>query len=128
MERILVVDDSARMRRTVREIVEPEAYEVVAEAADGDEAVELFVALRPDLVLLDLLLPRRSGIETLRDMRRIDARAAVVVCAGLGQERLAAQALVIGALTSVSKPFHPRGLLAALRRVELKRLTPARPS
>ena len=69
MERILVVDDSALMRQAVREIVEPEEFDVVAEACDGVEAVEMFDALRPNFVLLDLLLPRKPGIEVLRAIR-----------------------------------------------------------
>lgn len=128
MQRILVVDDSARMRGGAREIVEPEGFEVVAEARDGDEALDLFEALRPDLVLLDLLMPRRSGLETVGPIRRIDPGTGLLVCAGLGQESLAVEALVRGADDFVYKPFHPERLLAMLRRVAPKRLVPARPS
>ena len=128
MDRILVVDDSTLMRRAIREIVEPEGFAVVAEARDGVEAVELFDALRPGLVLVDLLMPRRSGVETVAEIRRLDTEAGVLVAAGLGQEELAAAAVVEGADDFVRKPFHPRRLLRALERARPKQLIPARPS
>jgi two-component system chemotaxis response regulator CheY len=106
--------------------VEPEEFEVVGEARDGVEAVRQFEVLRPDLVLLDLVMPRRSGIEALKRIRRIDPGACVVVCAALGQEPLAVEAALAGAADSVVKPFHPHQLVSTLRRVLRKRLVPAR--
>jgi len=126
MERILVADDSALMRAAVREIVESEDFAVVGEAAHGREAVERFERLRPDVVLLDLVMPELSGVDALREIRRLDRNVPVVVCAGLGQEPLAAEAVLAGANDFVVKPFQPFGLLATLWRLRRKRPTPAR--
>jgi two-component system chemotaxis response regulator CheY len=125
MQRVLVVDDSALMRETIREIVEAEDFEVVGEARNGTEGLELFEMLRPDVVLLDLLLPQRSGLEVLEAIRRVDTDVAVVVCSGLGQESLTAEAVVSGANDFVVKPFHPFRLLTTLWKVGRKKLTRA---
>ncbi len=128
MERILVIDDSARMRETIRETVEAENFQVVGEVEDGREAIRRFEALRPDAVLLDLQLAQRPGLEVLRELRRLDGEVPVVVTAALGRQTLAAEAIVGGANDFVLKPFHPFRLLATLWRVQRKRLVPARPS
>ncbi|MDJ0852139.1 MAG: response regulator [Myxococcota bacterium] len=128
MERILVVDHSARMQEAIREILEPEGFRVVGEAGDGCEAIPQFEALRPDFVLLDLLIPGRPGLEVLQAIRSLDGEIPVVVSADLGRETLAAEAIVSGANDFVLKPFHPFRLLATLWRVQRKRLVPARPS
>ena len=116
MQRIMVADDSGLMRRIIREIVEPEDYRVVAEARDGREALRGFLLLRPDVVLLDLVMPRLSGIGALREIRRVDPGACVVMCSGFGQDSLAAEALTWGARDIVWKPFRPLELLEALQR------------
>jgi two-component system chemotaxis response regulator CheY len=77
-------------------------------------------------VLLDLLMPKCSGIDALRAIRAIDPTAYVVACSALGQERLVAEAIFAGARDATLKPFHPVRLETALRRVQCKRLTPAR--
>lgn len=125
MQRILIADDSDTMRETIREIIEAERFEIVGEARDGDEALALFEVLRPDFVLLDLLMPRRSGLEVLAEIRRVDSDVAVVVCSGLGQEKLAAEAVVNGANDFVVKPFHPFRLLATLWKIQRKKLVPS---
>ena len=122
-KRILIADDAAHQRKAVREILESEGFEVVGEAADGHEAVSLFESLRPDMVLLDLVMPEASGLTALREIRVRCEDTPVVVCSGFGQERLAAEAVVSGANDFVVKPFHPFRLLATVWRNQPKRLT-----
>jgi two-component system chemotaxis response regulator CheY len=124
-KRILIADDAEHQRRAVRDILEAEAFEVVGEATNGREAVELFDTLRPDMVLLDLVMPEACGLSALRAIRRRCSDTPVVVCSGLGQERLAAEAVVSGANDFVVKPFHPFRLLATIWRNQPKRLAPA---
>lgn len=128
--RILIADDAPHQRRLVRELLESEGFDVVGEAADGREAVRLFDSLRPDLVLLDLVMPNAGGLDALKEIRRRCGDTTVVVCSGLGQEQLAAEAVVNGAADFVVKPFHPFRLLATLWRCQRQRkaLAPARPS
>lgn len=124
MRRILVADDAAHVRELAREILEPEGFELV-EARDGEEAVALFDLSRPDLVLLDLLMPRRSALDVLGAIRACDDAVPVVVLCGLGQETLAADAVMSGANDCLTKPLQPIRLLTTLWRCQRKQLTPA---
>ena len=64
--RVLIADDASFMRQMIREIIEPEGYEVVGEATNGIEAVDQFMELRPDLVTMDIVMPKRSGIDAVK--------------------------------------------------------------
>ena len=115
--RVLVADDASFMREMIREIIEPEGFEVVGQASDGVEAVEAFERLRPDLVTMDIVMPRRSGIDAVQEIRALDPTARVVMCSALGQETLVMEALAAGAADFVVKPFRPESVLATLRKV-----------
>ncbi len=126
MMRILIADDTRCMREAIREIVEPDSFEIAAEACDGEEAVSLYREVRPELVLLDLVLPKLSGVDALRQIRLIDPSACVIACCSLGQEDLVASALEGGALDYVMKPFRPVELLEALEHVMSTYFKPTR--
>ena len=121
MARILVADDASFMRMMIREIVEEDGFEVVGEASDGIEAVEQYRILQPDLVTMDIVMPRRSGIDAVRGIVEIDPGACVVMCSALGQESLVREALAAGARDFIVKPFKPDAVLATLRKaLEIK--------
>jgi two-component system chemotaxis response regulator CheY len=117
MARILVADDASFMRQIIREILESDGHEIVAEASDGIQAVEEWKKHHPDLVTMDIVMPRRSGIDAVRAIAAIDATARVVMCSALGQETLVTEALQAGASDFIVKPFKPDAVLATLRRV-----------
>jgi len=117
MARILVADDASFMRQIIREILESEGHEIVAEASDGVQAVEAWKKHQPDLVTMDIVMPRRSGIDAVRAIIGIDASARVVMCSALGQETLVTEALQAGAADFIVKPFKPDAVLATLRNV-----------
>jgi len=117
MARILVADDASFMRQMIREIVEEEGHEVVAEASDGIEAIEQFKKHRPDVVTMDIVMPRRSGIDAVKGIIEVDAKACVVMCSALGQETLVQEALQAGARDFIVKPFKPDAVTATLRKV-----------
>ncbi|MEE9608950.1 MAG: response regulator [Myxococcota bacterium] len=117
MARIMVADDASFMRQMIREIVEGEGYEVVGEAADGDEAVETYKQVQPDLVMMDIVMPRRSGIDSVKAILKLDPKARVVMCSALGQETLVAEAMDAGALDFIVKPFKPESVLATVKKV-----------
>ena len=114
MARILVADDASFMRQMIREIIEAEGHEVVAEASDGVEAVELFKAHHPDLVTMDIVMPRRSGIDAVKNIRAIDGGATIVMCSALGQESLVTEAMEAGATDFIVKPFKPDAVVKTL--------------
>ena len=115
--RILVADDARFMRQLIREIIEPEGFEVVGEAADGRAVVEEFERLRPDVVTMDIVMPKRSGIDAVREILALDPTARVVMVSALGQEALVMEALQAGAVDYVVKPFKPDAVVATLRKV-----------
>ena len=115
--RILIADDASFMRQMIREILEPEGFEIVAEASDGVEAVEQYEAVKPEIVTMDIVMPRRSGIDAVRDILERDPHAKVVMCSALGQETLVQESLEAGALDFIVKPFQPDAVVETLRRL-----------
>ena len=112
--RVLIADDASFMRQMIREIIEPEGYEVVGEATNGIEAVELFKDLQPDLVTMDIVMPKRSGIDAVKAILEAHPTACVVMCSALGQETLVMEALQAGAKDFIVKPFKPDSVIATL--------------
>ena len=117
MASILVADDASFMRQMIREIVESEGHEVVGEASDGVEAVEQFRQLQPDVVTMDIVMPRKSGIDAVRSIIAIDPSACVVMCSALGQESLVNEALEAGARDFIVKPFKPESVIQTIAKV-----------
>jgi two-component system chemotaxis response regulator CheY len=114
--RVLVTDDARFMREMIREILESAGFEVVGEASTGEEAVEAFQTLQPDLVTMDIVMPGCSGIEAVRRILALDPDARVVMVSSLGQESLVMEALRAGAQDFVVKPFKPERVVAILRK------------
>jgi two-component system chemotaxis response regulator CheY len=117
MARILVADDASFMRQMIREIIESEGHEVIAEASDGVEAVEAYKEHQPDLVMMDIVMPRRSGIDAVKGLVQLDPSACVVMCSALGQESLVTEALQAGAKDFIVKPFKPELVASTIRKV-----------
>jgi two-component system chemotaxis response regulator CheY len=115
--RVLIADDASFMRQMIREIIEPEGYEVVGEATDGVEAVEQYEQLHPDLVTMDIVMPKRSGIDAVKGILEKTPDAQVVMCSALGQETLVMEALQAGAKDFIVKPFKPDNVLSTLAKV-----------
>lgn len=117
--RVLVAEDEALIRLDLAEMLREEGYEVVGEAGDGQEAVELAERLRPDLVIMDVKMPRRDGIDAAREIaaKRI---APVVVLTAFSQRDLVEQARDAGAMAYLVKPFSVTDLIPAIE-VALRR-------
>ena len=112
---VLVVDDEPTLRETLAEALEQDGLRVVT-AADGREALDVFRAESPDLVLLDLMLPQISGIEVCRIMRR-ESAVPIVMLTAKDSEIDKVVGLELGADDYVTKPFSPRELVARVRSV-----------
>jgi two-component system chemotaxis response regulator CheY len=119
--RTLVADDASFMREMIREILEPEGFEVVAEAGDGVEAVEMWKQHHPDIVTMDIVMPKKSGIEAVKSIVELDPGAKIVMCSALGQEALVMEALRAGAKDFIVKPFKPDVVVSTLRKILEKR-------
>ena len=117
MKRVLIADDASFMRQMIRDIIEPEGFEVVGEASDGIEVVDKFRKLHPDVVMMDIVMPKRSGIDAVKVIRADAPSARVVMCSALGQEALVTEAIQAGARDFIVKPFKPEAVLTTLRKV-----------
>jgi two-component system chemotaxis response regulator CheY len=114
MARVLVVDDAAFMRKMLGDTLTLGGHEIVGEAANGNEAVERFQALRPEITTLDITMPEKDGITALREILGIDPAARVVMCSALGQEAKVLESIRAGARDFVVKPFQPERVLDAI--------------
>ena len=119
--RVLIADDASFMRQMIREIIEPEGFEIVAEAADGVEAVDQYQTVQPDIVTMDIVMPKRSGIDAVKGILEVDPNACVVMCSALGQETLVMEALQAGAKDFIVKPFKPDSVLDTMNKLVEKR-------
>ena len=117
MPKILIVDDASLMRTIIKDVIVKRGFEIVGEAKDGYEAVEMFRMYSPDLVFLDITMPGLNGIEALRQIMEINPRAKVIMCSALGQKQLVAEAIQIGASDFIVKPFKADRVLEAIQRV-----------
>ena len=114
--RVLIVDDLAFMRDAIRDILEHNGFDVVAEAENGEVAIERYRQSQPDVVLLDITMPVMDGITTLAKIRRIDPRAIVVMCSALGQQEHIIRAIHLGARDFIVKPFRAERIVSAIRK------------
>lgn len=114
---VLVCDDAVFMRTMIGDILTQAGLEVVGEAESGAQAVEQYMALRPDLVTMDIIMPEMGGIEAVRAITDFDPQARVLMCSAMGQQSLVAEAIQAGAKDFVVKPFQPSRVLEAVQRV-----------
>lgn len=117
MERkVIVVDDAAFMRATLRDIFGRNGYRVVGEARNGVEALALYERERPDLVTMDIVMPEMGGIEAVRRIVEKDPGARIIMCSAMGQQSLVIEAIQAGARDFVIKPFQASRVLEAAAR------------
>lgn len=116
MSRILIVDDAAFMRMMLKNIVSSSGHEVVGEAVDGEEAVEKYRELRPDLVTLDITMPKMDGLAALKAIVGEDPSAVVVMCSAMGQQSMVIDAIQSGAKDFIVKPFQPERVNECLQK------------
>ena len=111
---VLLCDDALFMRTMLRGIVSQAGYEVVGEAENGRVAVELYRTTRPDIVVMDMVMPELSGVDAVRSIKQFDPEARIVMCSAMGQQALVADALAAGAKGFITKPFTASRVLEAL--------------
>ena len=113
---VLLVDDSEFMRNLLREIL-AEQFDIVGEAENGVEAIELYKEHRPDLVMMDIVMPIRDGIEATAKIKDFDGAANVIMCTSIGQEEKMKRAVKAGADGYITKPFQKPSVMDAINNV-----------
>lgn len=116
MNTVLVVDDAALMRDMIKAILSSGGYEIVGEASDGQEAYDKYKTLKPDITIMDIMMDRVDGIQSLEMIREYDPNAAVVICSAMDQEIYVMKALRLGAKEFIIKPFSRDDVLGAVLR------------
>lgn len=114
--RVLVVDDAAFMRMMVKDILSKNGYEVVGEAENGLKAVEKWQELKPDLTTMDITMPEMDGISAVKEIKKLDPTAKVIMCSAMGQQAMVVEAIQAGARDFIVKPFQPDRVLEAVRK------------
>jgi two-component system, chemotaxis family, chemotaxis protein CheY len=117
MGRILIVDDTLFMRTLLKNILFSGGHSIVGEAGDGDEAIEKYKELKPDLVTMDVVMPKMNGIEALKAIKSLDPNARVIMCTAVGQEQMVKLAIKSGARGYVVKPFQAPKVLEEIKNV-----------
>lgn len=116
MVRVLIVDDSKTSRKMLRSILEDAGMEIIGEAADGQEALKLFTALKPDVVTLDITMPVMDGINALKKIMAADRTARVVMVTAAGQKGNVVEALKLGAFEFVTKPYDAEMIIEVIKK------------
>ncbi len=114
MARIMVVDDAAFVRLTLKQILEQAGHRVVAEAEDGNQAFEMYREFRPDITILDITMPQCGGVEGLRKIRAFDPNAKCIMCSAMGQQAHVVEAMQAGAMDFIVKPFKPYRIIESV--------------
>ncbi|MGB9662310.1 MAG: response regulator [Moorellaceae bacterium] len=116
MAKVLVVDDAAFMRMMIKDILTKNGYEVVGEAGNGMQAVELYKELKPDVVTMDITMPEMDGITAVKAIKKLDPNARIIMCSAMGQQLMVTEAIKAGARDFIVKPFQADRVLQALQK------------
>ncbi len=115
-KKILIIDDAAFMRTMLKDILTKGGYEVVGEAESGTTAIDKFKELQPDLVTMDITMPEMDGISAVKEIKKVNPNAVIIMCSAMGQQAMVIDAIQAGAKDFVVKPFQPDRVLDAVKK------------
>lgn len=115
---VLIVDDAAFMRMMLKDILTKANYEVVGEASNGQEAIEKYQELKPNFVTMDITMPIKDGIQAIKEIKKIDPNAKIIVCSAMGQQAMVIESIQAGAKDFIVKPFQANRVIEALQKLE----------
>lgn len=113
---ILICDDAAFMRMMIKNILTKNGYTIAGEAENGAVAVDKYMETKPDLVMMDITMPEKNGIEALQEIRAKDPSANVIMCSAMGQQAMVIESIQAGARDFIVKPFLEDRILEAVRK------------
>ncbi|MHA1583894.1 MAG: response regulator [Promethearchaeota archaeon] len=114
---VLIVDDAEFMRNILKKILINNDFEIAGEAENGEIGITQYKTLKPDLVLMDLMMPVKSGLDSIKEIISFDKNAKIIVVSSLGQELLVLEAIEMGAKDFIVKPFKKEKLMTAIDKV-----------
>lgn len=113
-KRLLIVDDAMFMRMVIRDVAVEAGWVIVGEASNGEEALALYPKVNPDLVTLDLVMPKMGGLETLKAILEMNSNAKIVIVSALDQKETLMETIRAGAIDFIVKPFERERILGVL--------------
>lgn len=120
MAKVLIVDDALFMRKMLSDILKKEGFEICAEAENGKDAIDKYQQLRPDVVTMDIVMPKVDdidGIGAVKEIVKGDPKARIIMVSAMGQHSLVVEAIQAGAKDFVTKPFQPSRVVEAINRI-----------
>lgn len=117
MAKILIVDDSRTSRKMLRNILESNGHEIVDEAVNGQDGVQKFQALRPDVITLDITMPIVDGVEALKMIKALDSNSKVIMVTAAGQKNKMIDCIKAGANEFLTKPFDQQEILDVIAKM-----------
>ena len=121
MPKVLIVDDALFMRKVLSDMLRREGWEIAGEADNGQAAVDKFKELKPDIVTLDIVMPKvgeiDGGIAALKEIMKLDPKARVIMVSAMGQHALVVESIQSGAKDFIVKPFQHARVAQALKKV-----------
>ncbi|WP_333860618.1 response regulator [Clostridium sp.] len=117
MTKVLIVDDASFMRISLRTMLQSNDFEVVGEAGNGKTAISKYKQFNPDIVTLDITMPDMDGIEVLKEIKKFDREAKIVMITAMGQESMVKKSILNGAKSFIVKPFKEEQLIETLNKV-----------
>jgi two-component system chemotaxis response regulator CheY len=118
MRRVLIIDDSSYMRAIIKLTLKKAGLNIVGEAADGKQAIEMAMRLKPDLITLDNVLPDMFGIEILQILKKNELKSDIIVVSAVKTESIIKKVKKMGAADYISKPFEPQELIDAINNIK----------
>ncbi|MFC5712136.1 response regulator [Thalassorhabdus alkalitolerans] len=113
---VLIVDDASFMRMMIKDILVKNGFEIAGEAQNGEEAVERYKELSPDLVTMDITMPEKDGVAALKEIKAFDGNAKVIMCSAMGQQSMVIDAIQAGAKDFIVKPFQADRVIEAIKK------------
>jgi two-component system chemotaxis response regulator CheY len=118
---ILIADDASFIREILKNIASQQGWQVVGEAIDGQEAIAKALALRPDIVIMDIVMPKFNGIEAAKAILKSEPSLAIIGLSTMNDETIMARAIEAGFVSYITKPFANGSIIAAVREASIKK-------
>ena len=116
MAAVLIVDDTLFMRASIKQMLEANGHSVAGEASNGVEAIAKYAEVKPDVILMDITMPEKDGIQALKEIRAKDPGANIIMCSAMGQQAMVIESIQAGARDFIVKPFAADRILEAVRK------------
>ncbi len=114
---ILVVDDAAFMRMMIKDVLSKNGFTICGEAENGAKAIEKYKELNPELVIMDITMPEVDGIQAVKEIKKVNSSAKIIMCSAMGQQAMVIEAIQAGAKDFIVKPFQAERIIEAVRKV-----------